>query len=76
MRIRTGNWKESMLTEEEMTGINETMAALSSEINGNTGQKNIAALKRDWLKRNTELTLTQRKPTENLGSEERTVTIG
>lgn len=35
------------------------MAALSSEINGNTGQKNIAALKRDWLKRNTELTLTQ-----------------
>lgn len=39
-----------MLTEEEMTGINETMAALSSEINGNTGQKNIAALKRDWLK--------------------------
>ncbi len=49
-----------MLTEEEeMTGINETMAALSSEINGNTGQKNIAALKRDWLKRNTELTLTQ-----------------
>ena len=48
-----------VLTEEEMTGINETMAALSSEINGNTGQKNIAALKRDWLKRNTELTLTQ-----------------
>ena len=46
-----------MLTEEEMTGINETMAALSSEINGNTRQKNIAALKRDWLKRNTELPL-------------------
>lgn len=48
-----------VLTEEEMAGINETMAALSTEINGNTGQKNIAALKRDWLKRNTELTLTQ-----------------
>ena len=48
-----------VLTEEEMAGINETMAALSTEINENTGQKNIAALKRDWLKRNTELTLTQ-----------------
>lgn len=45
-----------ILTEEEMAEINETMTAQSAAISEDSRQKDAAALKRDWLKRNEELT--------------------
>lgn len=46
-----------ILTDEETAEINEAISALNTEISGNTLQKNTAALKHNWLKRQTELIL-------------------
>lgn len=54
-----------MLTDEEINEISETTTTLNAEINGNTIQKNIAVLKRDWLKRFAELILTQENQQKN-----------
>ena len=50
-----------ILTDEEITEINENMTTLNAEISGNALQKNTAVLKHDWLKRQTELVLNQEK---------------
>lgn len=54
-----------VLTDEEINEISETTTTLNAKINGNTVQKNIAVLKRDWLKRFAELILTQENQQKN-----------
>ncbi len=48
-----------ILTDEEIAEIDGAMAALNTEINENTRQKNTAVLKRDWLKKHAELIFNQ-----------------
>lgn len=48
-----------ILSDEEIAEIDGAMAALNTEINETTRQKNTAVLKRDWLKRHTELVFSQ-----------------
>lgn len=48
-----------ILTEEEVAEINETIASQSAGVKASNEQKNAAIGKRDWLKRLSELQLTQ-----------------
>jgi len=61
-----------LLTDEEMTEINEAIALKSAEVRKDSNLKNTAVLKRDWLKRYTELIFThenQRKAWETVNEQ-------
>lgn len=61
-----------ILTDEELTDINEQVAAQNAEIEMNIRQKETAVLKRDWLKGHVELTagLENRRKTLDIKNEQ------